>query len=161
MIVIALVNLIMGGYFLYDALVRLSANQSLLIFDEYLGGFGRYIPIALGISMIVCSLLLLIKKSTGMLFVAYINSFLALLFYTPSVFYSGIKERYSPWILVLQFSVLIVSTILLYTSKEQGKGSASILRKESYDEYRTSMKQYKGDNLNPPPEDSSKKSKRK
>ncbi|NLB22173.1 MAG: hypothetical protein GX833_02765, partial [Clostridium sp.] len=72
MIAIALVNLIMGGYFLYDAFVRLSANQSLLIFDEYLGGFGRYIPIVLGISMIISSLILLIKKSTGMLFVAYI-----------------------------------------------------------------------------------------
>lgn len=155
MIAIALVNLIMGGYFLYDALIRLSANQSLLIFDEYLGGFGRYIPIVLGISMIISSIILLIKKSTGMLFVAYIHSFLALLFYTPSVFYSGIKERYSPWILVLQFSVLIVSTILLYTSKEQGKGRASILRKESYDEYRTSMKQFKGEDPKPLSKDSS------
>ena len=161
MIAVALVNLIMGGYFLYDALVRLSANQSLLIFDEYLGGFGRYIPIALGVSMMICSMILLIKKSTGMLFVAYINSFLALLFYTPSVFYSGIKERYSPWILVLQFSVLIASTILLYTSKEQGKGRASILHKESYDEYRSSMKQYKGDALTPPAKDFSKKPKTK
>ena len=154
MIAIALVNLIMGGYFLYDALIRLSANQSLLIFDECLGGFGRYIPIVLGISMIISSMILLIKKSTGMLFVAYIHSFLALLFYTTSLFYIVIKERYSPWILVLQFSVLIVSTILLYTSKEQGKGRASILRKDSYDEYRTSMKQYKGDDSNPRPDSS-------
>lgn len=156
MIAVVMVNLIMGGYFLYDALTRLAANQSLLIFDEYLGGFGRYIPIVLGISMIITSLILLVKKSTGMLFVAYIHSFLALLFYTPSVFYSGIKERYSPWILVLQFSVLIVSTILLYTSKEQGKGRASILRKDSYEEYRSSMKQYKGDTANSPAQDASK-----
>lgn len=143
MIAVALVNLIMGGYFLYDAFLRLSANQSLLIFDDYLAGFGRYIPVVLGISMIITSIVLLYKKSTGMLFLTYVNSFLVLLFYTPSVFYSGIKERYSPWILVFQFMVLIICTILLYTSKEQGKGRANILNRETYDEYRRSMKQFK------------------
>lgn len=143
MIAVALVNLIMGGYFLYDAFLRLSANQSLLIFDDYLAGFGRYIPVVLGISMIITSIVLLYKKSTGMLFLTYVNSFLVLLFYTPSVFYSGIKERYSPWILVFQFLVLIICTILLYTSKEQGKGRANILNRETYDEYRRSMKQFK------------------
>ena len=143
MIAVALVNLVMGGYFLYDAFLRLSANQSLLIFDDYLAGFGRYIPVVLGISMIITSIVLLYKKSTGMLFLTYVNSFLVLLFYTPSVFYSGIKERYSPWILVFQFMVLIICTILLYTSKEQGKGRASILNRETYDEYRRSMKQFK------------------
>lgn len=143
MIAVALVNLVMGGYFLYDAFLRLSANQSLLIFDDYLAGFGRYIPVVLGISMIITSIVLLYKKSTGMLFLTYVNSFLVLLFYTPSVFYSGIKERYSPWILVFQFMVLIICTILLYTSKEQGKGRANILNRETYDEYRRSMKQFK------------------
>lgn len=143
MIAVALVNLVMGGYFLYDAFLRLSANQSLLIFDDYLAGFGRYIPVVLGISMIITSIILLYKKSTGMLFLTYVNSFLVLLFYTPSVFYSGIKERYSPWILVFQFMVLIICTILLYTSKEQGKGRANILNRETYDEYRRSMKQFK------------------
>lgn len=99
--------------------------------------------------MVITSIVLLYKKSTGMLFLTYVNSFLVLLFYTPSVFYSGIKERYSPWILVFQFTVLIICTILLYTSKEQGKGRANILNRESYDEYRRSMKQFKPESEKP------------
>ncbi|UUM13029.1 hypothetical protein [Proteiniclasticum sp. QWL-01] len=139
---VALVNLVMGGYLLYDAFNRLAAHQSLLIFDDYLGGFARYIPILLAIGLILTAILLFVKKSTSWLFFSYVISFLVLLFYTPSVFYSGIEERYSPWILVFQFLVLITCTILLYATRERGKGSASVLHRETYSEYKKGMKQF-------------------
>lgn len=150
MIIVALINFLMGGYFLYDAVVRLSAGESLLIFDEYIGGFGRFIPIILGIALIVTAVMLVIKKSTALLFFSYIVSFLVLLFYTPSVFYSGIEERYSPWILVFQFLVLITCTILLYASKERGKGRANVLSRDTLDEYKDSMKQFLSPEDEPP-----------
>lgn len=142
MILVALINLSMGGYVLYDAFLRITTNQSLLIFDDYLGGFARAIPVLLGISMILASILMLIKKSTAMLFYSYINSFLFLLFYTPSVFYNGIEERYSPWILVIQFLLMITCTILLYATRERGKGGAKLRTKITYEEYKKSMQQF-------------------
>lgn len=139
---VALINLTMGGYVLYDAFLRITTNQSLLIFDAYMGGFAKALPILLGISMILASILILVKKSTVMLFYSYINSFLFLLFYTPSVFYNGIEERYSPWFLVIQFLLMITCTILLYATKERGKGRARLRTKISYEEYKKSMQQF-------------------
>ncbi len=140
--IVALVNLTMGGYVLYDAFLRITTNQSLLIFDEYLGGFAKTIPVLLGLSMILASILILISKSTAMLFYSYINSFLFLLFYTPSVFYNGIEERYSPWFLVIQFLLMMTCTILLYATKERGKGRAKLRTRISYEEYKKSMQQF-------------------
>lgn len=144
MIIVVAINFIMGVYFLADAFLRLSAGDSLLIFDDYLGGFGRYIPIILGVALVLTAIALSYKKSTGMLFLSYIVSFLVLLFYTPSVFYSGIEERYSPWILVFQFLVLITSTILLYASRERGKGRAHN-ESDYLDEYKRGMKRFQGE----------------
>lgn len=145
MILVALVNLGTGLYILYDASLRLLGRQDLLIFDDYLGGFARYIPLFLGASMVLVSLLLLFKKSSTMLFYSYVNSFLFLLFFTPSVFYSGLEDRYSPWTLVLQFSVMITCTILLYATRERGKGRAKVRPRMTYEEYKKSMKKFTAD----------------
>lgn len=139
---VAALNLIMGGFLLYDAAVRLSTGQQLLIFDEYLGGFARVMPILLGISMILASVLVLLNKSSAMVFYSYINSFLFLLFYTPSVFYSGIKERYSPWIIVIQFVVLITCTILLFTTGGKGKETSVGKTRKTLQEHKLSMKRF-------------------
>lgn len=142
MYLVALINLTMGGYVLYDAFLRITTNQSLLIFDAYMGGFAKALPILLGISMILASVLILVKKSTAMLFYSYINSFLFLLFYTPSVFYNGIEERYSPWFLVIQFLLMLTCTILLYATKERGTDRARLRTKITYEEYKKSMQQF-------------------
>lgn len=149
MILVALVNMITGGYLLNDAGIRITSNQQLLIFDEYLSSFARFIPILLGVSMILASFLLLLNKSTAILFYSYVNSFLFLLFYTPSVFYSGIEERYSPWLIVVQFSVLITCTILLYATREKGKGRAGKQAWETYEEYKRSMHRFLNPNNHP------------
>ncbi len=148
MIIVAAINFIMGVYFLADAVLRLNAGESLLIFDDYLDGLGRYLPIILGVALILTAVILLIKKSTAMLFFSYVVSFLVLLFYTPSVFYSGIEERYSPWILVFQFLVLITSTILLYATRERGRGRAH--KEPDYlEEYKSGMKRFQGEESKP------------
>lgn len=149
MILVALVNLTTGLYILYDSSQRLMSGQDLLIFDDYLGGFARYIPLVLGVSLIVVSLLLMLRKSSTMLFYSYVNSFLFLLFFTPSVFYSGLEDRYSPWLLVLQFLVMIICTILLYATKEKGKGRAKLRPRMTYEDYKKSMKKFTGHEKGP------------
>lgn len=138
---VAWINLLMGGYLFIDAILRLSGGMSLLIFDEYLYGYAKFIPLLLSLSMILASIFMLIRKSSVTLLYAYINSFLFLLFYTPSVFYSGIKERYSPWLLVIQFLLCILCTILLYTSQEMGRGRID-LKKFRYGEYSETMAKF-------------------
>ena len=139
---VALINLIMGGFLLYDAVIRLTTNQQLLIFDEYLGGFARALPVLLAISMLLAALLILIRTSSAMVFYSYINSFLFLLFYTPSVFYSGIKERYSPAVIVIQFLVLITCTILLFMTRGKGVDSVAAVPKKRLDDHKRSMQRY-------------------
>lgn len=139
---VAVLNLSMGGYLLYDAAVRLATGQQLLIFDEYLGGFARALPVLLGISMVLASTLVLLKKNTATVFYSYINSFLFLLFYTPSVFYSGIEERYSPWVIVLQFGVLITCTILLFTTGGKGRDASRGRTRKTFQEHKQSMKRF-------------------
>lgn len=141
-VLVAAVNLIMGGYLLNDAIVRLSTGQQLLIFDEYLGGFAKALPVLLGLSMIVASALLLVKKDTAMVFFSYINSFLVLLFYTPSVFYSGIEERYSPWLIGIQFALLITCTIFLFTTTGKGNLNPSERNRQALRGHKRSMHRF-------------------
>lgn len=112
---VSLANIAMGVYLIGDAFYRLREGMSTLIFDQYIFGLAKYIPLVLGVSMILAGILILNTSVVNMLLFSFINSFFFLLFYTPSVFYSGIRERYSPWLLVIQIALAILAIVILFS----------------------------------------------
>ncbi|PKK39266.1 hypothetical protein ABB02_01498 [Clostridiaceae bacterium JG1575] len=111
-------NLLFAGHLLQDALGRLAQRKRFFIFDELWGGTPKFIPALLAFSMIWASLRMLRHRTNGGLLHAYINAFLFLLFYTPSVFYSGSSEGYPVWWLIFQFAMMLVLIFLLYITRE-------------------------------------------
>lgn len=145
---IGVINFILGLYLAKDSIRKINTSEEILYFDNYLNGAMRYIPIILAIGMIITSVFLIVRKSSKDLLLTFINSFLFILFFTPTLFYKNNISKYLIFMMAFQIFVLFVSVILLYSKPYVSKVDKQNVRtKITYEEYKASLNKYKEDQL--------------
>lgn len=142
MLYIGLINLIIGFFLVQDTFSKLNEGIKIIVFEQYFFGLVKYAPIILALSMILASVNLILRLTSSGLVHTYMNSFLLLLLYTPTVVFSKTDDKRFLILIIIQFLIMLACIILLYVAP--GKTTFRKKPKElsKYQEYKQSMTKF-------------------
>lgn len=138
MYLIGSLNFLIGIFLILDTRIRLLTNTRVLYFDGYFLGFAKYIPLAIGIIMVLASLGIIIFRRSFYVVVEYIASFIFIIFYTPTALFMRNDREEIQFLLVVEFAILLISIVVLYTSHDKGRFKSKSTR-ITYEDYKRSM----------------------
>ncbi|MFB0917759.1 MAG: hypothetical protein QMB63_01645 [Clostridiaceae bacterium] len=142
MFLIGVINFLFGIFLIQDSLSRIKEGTKLLVFDPYLFGLAKYIPFILAVSVIFASINLLFKLNSSGLLHTYLNSFLFLLLYTPTIVFSKTEDTRFLLLIVVQFLIMLACIVLLYISPDNVRYRKDKKSNSKYDEYKKEMTKY-------------------
>lgn len=145
MLFVAIVNLTAGLWIMRDSWFKINSGRELFYFDDYLGAFGKSLPFLLGLSMIIASILIIKNNYNKYLLHTYINSFIYILFFTPSLFYKDLKDKIVPFVVLSQVVTLLLTVILLFSKPDRKTSlkNQDVRTKMTYEEYKEQLNKLK------------------
>lgn len=139
---IGLVNLIFSVYLIRDSADKIHRGVKLMVFDQYLYGAAKFIPFLLAASIIFASLNVIFKINSKGLLHTYLNSFLFLLFYTPTVVFNRNDDVRYFYLLGIQFILMMLCIFLIYAKGDKTEYRMEKNRTSKYEEYKRSMAKF-------------------
>lgn len=136
---IGILNFLVGIYLVIDTQLRLKAGTQILYFDGYFMGFAKYIPLTLGIFMVLAAIGIFIFRRSSFVLLGFMMSFIFIIFFTPTALFMSTDREEIQFLLLLELSMLIISIVILYTNQNSGRFRKKVVPRFTYEDYKRSM----------------------